>query len=157
MPGFQTPEQKNLPSLGQTLELTFKFQLAAVPIVVDVVATPPLIDARSTTISDVIDSIFANSIPLPGRGISDVVYITPGVSNSGSIGRGNPSISGGSGLDNQFVIDGVNVTNMGFGALDPSPRSLDRSVTRPRSISSRKCWSRRAATKPNSDRPAPGL
>jgi hypothetical protein len=39
------------------------------------------------------------------------------VSSSGSAGRGNPSISGGSGLDNQYVVDGVNVTNQGYGAL----------------------------------------
>ena len=32
-------------------------------------------------------------------------------------GRANPSIGGGSGLDNQYVIDGVNVTNTGYGAL----------------------------------------
>ena len=29
----------------------------------------------------------------------------------------NPSISGGTGLDNQYVVDGVNVTNTGYGAL----------------------------------------
>jgi hypothetical protein len=55
-------------------------------------------------------------VPL-GRRISDVTYIVPGVSNSGSIGRQNPSIAGGSGLDNQYVIDGVNITNQGYGAL----------------------------------------
>src|SRR5262249_20247618 len=30
---------------------------------------------------------------------------------------GNPSMSGGSGLENQYVINGVNVTNQGYGAL----------------------------------------
>src|SRR2546430_478256 len=40
-----------------------------------------------------------------------------GVSTSGSAGSANPSISGGSGLENQYVIDGVNVTNSGYGAL----------------------------------------
>ena len=39
------------------------------------------------------------------------------MSSSGSAGAANPSISGGSGLDNQYVIDGVNVTNQGYGAL----------------------------------------
>ncbi len=43
--------------------------------------------------------------------------MAPGVGNSGSVGRQNPSISGGSGLDNQYVIDGVNITNQGYGAL----------------------------------------
>ena len=29
----------------------------------------------------------------------------------------NPSISGGSGLENQYVVDGTNVTNTGYGGL----------------------------------------
>ena len=43
--------------------------------------------------------------------------MAPGVSTGGSVGSANPSISGGSGLENQYVIDGVNVTNQGYGAL----------------------------------------
>ena len=39
------------------------------------------------------------------------------MSSSGTAGAANPSIAGGSGLDNQYVIDGVNVTNQGYGAL----------------------------------------
>ena len=31
--------------------------------------------------------------------------------------RANPSVSGGSGLDNLYVVDGVNVTNTGYGAV----------------------------------------
>ena len=41
----------------------------------------------------------------------------PGVSDSSGVGRANPSIAGASGLDNNYVIDGVNVTNQGYGAL----------------------------------------
>src|SRR5207237_4554532 len=47
----------------------------------------------------------------------DTVSIAPGVSTGGSVGSANPSISGGSGLENEYVIDGVNVTNQGYGAL----------------------------------------
>ena len=52
-----------------------------------------------------------------GRRVSDTLYMAPGVSTGGSVGTANPSISGGSGLENQYVIDGVNVTNQGYGAL----------------------------------------
>ena len=52
-----------------------------------------------------------------GRRVSDTLYMAPGVSTGGSVGSANPSISGGSGLENQYVIDGVNVTNQGYGAL----------------------------------------
>jgi outer membrane receptor protein involved in Fe transport len=52
-----------------------------------------------------------------GRNIGSTLYLAPGVSSSGTAGAANPSIAGGSGLDNQYVIDGVNVTNQGYGAL----------------------------------------
>jgi outer membrane receptor protein involved in Fe transport len=52
-----------------------------------------------------------------GRRITDTLYVAPGVSSSGSAGRANPSMAGGSGLDNVYVIDGVNVSNTGYGAI----------------------------------------
>lgn len=33
------------------------------------------------------------------------------------MGTANPSIEGSSGLENQYVVDGVNITNGGYGAL----------------------------------------
>src|SRR2546425_6815604 len=38
-------------------------------------------------------------------------YLAPGVSSSGSLGLANPSVSGSSGLENEYIIDGVNITN----------------------------------------------
>ena len=52
-----------------------------------------------------------------GRTVSDTLYLAPGVSSSRHGRPANPSIAGGSGLDNQYVVDGVNVTNQGYGAL----------------------------------------
>src|SRR5207244_8863275 len=52
-----------------------------------------------------------------GRRFSDTLYLAPGVSSSGNLGSANPSIGGSSGLENQYVVDGVNITNGGYGAL----------------------------------------
>jgi hypothetical protein len=41
----------------------------------------------------------------------------PGVSGSTGTGDANPSIAGASGLDNQYVVDGVNISNTGFGGI----------------------------------------
>ena len=71
---------------------------------------------RSTTTGAVLSSDLLAKVPV-GRRFSDALYLAPGVSSSGSAGRANPSISGGTGLDNQYVVDGVNVTNQGYGAL----------------------------------------
>ena len=41
----------------------------------------------------------------------------PASARGGSVGIANPSVEGSSGLENQYVVDGVNITNGGYGAL----------------------------------------
>jgi hypothetical protein len=103
-------------SLGQTLDLEFQLEVGEVSETITVSGVASPVNPRSTTTGGVIDSDVVRTLPI-GRRISDVSYMAPGVGNSGSVGRQNPSISGGSGLDNQYVIDGVNVTNQGYGAI----------------------------------------
>ncbi|MEQ1573767.1 MAG: TonB-dependent receptor [Vicinamibacterales bacterium] len=115
--GFKALERSDLNvSLGQTIDLRLTIEIGGFSETVTVVGAVAPIDPGSTTTGAVIDGDFARSVPV-GRRISDVTYMAPGVSNSGSIGRQNPSIGGSSGLDNQYVIDGVNITNQGYGAL----------------------------------------
>src|SRR5581483_1457354 len=40
-----------------------------------------------------------------------------GVTSGGATGSANPSIAGGSGLENQYVADGVNITDGAFGGI----------------------------------------
>ena len=51
-----------------------------------------------------------------GRRFTDALYMAPGVSSGGGTGQSNPSVGGGSGLENNYVLDGVNITNAGYGA-----------------------------------------
>lgn len=83
---------------------------------VDVVATSPTVDTTTSGIGANISSDFLTQVPTQRR-ISDIIQLAPGVADSGGAGDANPSISGGSGLENQYVIDGVNVTNAGYGAM----------------------------------------
>ena len=115
--GFKTVERKDINvSLGQTLNVPLTMSVGAVAETVDVVGGVPLIDRTSTTTGATISSDLLEKVPV-GRTISDALYLAPGVSSGGTVGRMNPSMSGGSGLENQYVIDGVNVTNQGYGAL----------------------------------------
>jgi hypothetical protein len=115
--GFKAIEQNDISvSLGQTVNLELKLEVGGIAQTVNVSGAAPPIDTRSTTTGGVIDSDLVRTLPI-GRRISDVTYMAPGVGNSGSVGKQNPSIAGGSGLDNQYVIDGVNITNQGYGAL----------------------------------------
>ena len=69
-----------------------------------------------TAVGGNLDAATLSRLPV-GRRFSDTLYLIPGVSTGGSVGVANPSIEGSSGLENQYVIDGVNVTNGGYGAL----------------------------------------
>ncbi len=52
-----------------------------------------------------------------GRNFTDTLYLVPGVSDSSGVGRANPSIGGASGLENNYVVDGVNISNSGYGGV----------------------------------------
>jgi outer membrane receptor protein involved in Fe transport len=115
--GFQTVEQQDVTiGLGQTVNLPLKMQVGGLTESVQVVGAPDIIDTRTTTSGANISSDLLQRVPV-GRNIGSTLYLAPGVSSSGTAGAANPSIAGGSGLDNQYVIDGVNVTNQGYGAL----------------------------------------
>src|SRR6266581_2463510 len=77
----------------------------------------PLVDVTSTSTSTNIKyGDFANSVPL-GRAFTDTYAVAAGVVSGLGTGEGNYSISGSSGLENQYLIDGVNITNTGYGGI----------------------------------------
>jgi Carboxypeptidase regulatory-like domain/TonB-dependent Receptor Plug Domain len=115
--GFKTFEQKNLiVSLGQVTDIPVAMQVGGVTETVNVTAESPLINTKTATIGQVLSTDALRNLPV-GRTFAQTLYLTPGVSNSGTAGQANPSISGGSGLENQYVVDGANVTNTGYGGL----------------------------------------
>jgi len=115
--GFKAVQQQGVVvQLGQNIELPLKMQVGGVAETIEVTASSPTVDTRSTTVGAVIDSATLQNIPV-GRRFSDALYVAPGVTGSGSAGRSNPSMSGGTGLDNKYVVDGVDITNTGYGAL----------------------------------------
>lgn len=84
---------------------------------VTVTSQAPLVDLKSTSTGATVDvDTFAPYVPL-GRNLVSVFSIAPGVTDGGALGSTNPSISGSSGLENAYYVDGVNITNSGYGAL----------------------------------------
>jgi hypothetical protein len=115
--GFKSIEKKEVAvRLGQTAEVPLKMEVGGVTETVQVTGTVAVVDPTSTTVGATLSTEDLAEIPV-GRRVADVLYLAPGVSSSGTLGRMNPSISGGSGLENQYVIDGTNVTNAGYGGL----------------------------------------
>ena len=116
--GFAALEQKSVDvRLGQRLELAgLVLKVGGIEEVVDVVGSAPVVDTTSTTAGGVLGSEQVQSLPI-GRQMTDTLYMVPGVQMSGMSGTANPSMSGGSGLENNYVVDGVNITNSGYGAV----------------------------------------
>jgi Carboxypeptidase regulatory-like domain/TonB-dependent Receptor Plug Domain len=115
--GFKTVERQNVNvSLGQAFDVALKMDVGGVTETVEVTASTTALNVTSTTIGQTLDTDSLRQIPV-GRTFAQALYLTPGVSSSGTLGQANPSISGGSGLENQYVVDGANVTNTGYGGL----------------------------------------
>src|SRR4051812_1251067 len=84
--------------------------------VVEVSGSAITVDTTSTAVAANLTDTFYQSVPV-ARGVAGLFYASPGVSSGGGSGPSNPSISGGSGLENLYVADGVNITDGGFGGI----------------------------------------
>jgi hypothetical protein len=112
--GFNTVERQNLTvSLAASVNLEIILS-AGLSEKIEVVAQAPVVDLSTATTGATISSQLMNSVPL-GRTFSSAVALAPGVVASG-IDAANPSIGGASGLENTYVVDGVNIGNAGYGS-----------------------------------------
>lgn len=115
--GFKAALANNVTvNVGRDTTLNLKLEPGEVSATVDVTDTSAGIDQQSTaTGQNLNDELFQN-IPVQ-RNVSSLFYLSPGASDSINGGRDNPSIAGGSGLDNLYIADGVNITNSAFGGV----------------------------------------
>ncbi len=75
------------------------------------------IDTSTTTSGGTISSDLVKNVPV-GRNITDIPYLVAGVNDGLGTGRANPSISGATGLENLYIVNGVNIGNPGYGAIE---------------------------------------
>src|SRR5579872_336308 len=84
--GFKTSEQKNVNvGLGQTANVPMTMQVGGLTETVEVTGAAPIVDTRTTTIGANLDTAALTDIPV-GRRVSDTLYLSPGVSSSGTLG-----------------------------------------------------------------------
>jgi hypothetical protein len=114
--GFNTAERQGISvGLGQRVDLNLTLTTGVVEKVT--VTGTPLVDSTSTsTGTNIRYDDFANSVPI-GRSFTDTYAVAPGVVSGRGTGQGNYSIGGATGLENSYIIDGVNVTNTGYGGI----------------------------------------
>jgi hypothetical protein len=115
--GFGAVERDNVEvRLGQRVELAFSLPVGTFAEVVDVKGASPVIDLSSASASTSLNGSFLSQVPV-GRALGDILYLAPGVSSGGGTGTPNPSISGASGLENQYTVDGVGINEPRRGTL----------------------------------------
>jgi hypothetical protein len=115
--GFSSASQRNLAvGINQTTTADITLEVGTAAQSVDVTADTTGIDPSTTTIGANIDENLYKNVPV-GRNIASVMAMAPGVADSDGAGASNPSINGASGLENEYVINGANVTDPGFGGF----------------------------------------
>jgi Carboxypeptidase regulatory-like domain len=120
--GFKTTAVPNVEVLvGKESSLALKLEPGEVSATVTVTGGGAVDSATTAVSSNLNDQLFKN-IPVQ-RGISSLFYLAPGTTDGLGGGRDNPSISGGSALDNLYIADGVNITDSAFGGIGTFSRS----------------------------------
>src|ERR1051325_3998202 len=121
-PGFSTVSTSlQTVYVGKATTVDIKLTLGSQTATVDVTATSEVDQTSTAAGANLNDQLFQN-IPV-ARGVSGLFYLAPGTTDGLGGGKDNPSISGGSALDNLYVADGVNITDSGFGGIGTFSRS----------------------------------
>ncbi|HJT66738.1 MAG TPA: carboxypeptidase regulatory-like domain-containing protein, partial [Pyrinomonadaceae bacterium] len=108
--------------VGRESTINMKLETGEITATVDVTATAGGIDQTSTSTGQNLNDQLFQNIPVQ-RQVSSLFYLSPGATDSINGGRDNPSVAGGSALDNLYVADGVNITNSAFGGIGTFSRS----------------------------------
>lgn len=115
--GFSKIETKAVSvEINRVNNVNLALRAGAVAETVQVDATATSIDTGSTALSSNLTSSFYSQVPV-ARNVGSLFYTAPGVANSGGSGTSNPAIGGATGLENQYIADGVNITDAGYGGL----------------------------------------
>ena len=120
--GMQTITRKAFVQLGQETALDAKLGVAGLTEAVTVTAESVFIDKDTATVATGLNGSQLSTLPL-GTEYRDLMKVIPGIQYTQDATRG-PSV-GGSGQDNVYQFDGVNVTLPLFGTLAAEPSSHD--------------------------------
>jgi hypothetical protein len=121
--GFKTASVGNVTVyVGKDVSVKLTLSTGDITETIEVLGGAVDIDTSKTAIGANINAQVFENLPVQRR-VDNLFYLAPGVTESQAGGRANPSISGGSALDNLYVADGVNITDSSFGGLGVFSRS----------------------------------
>jgi hypothetical protein len=115
--GFKTASAPDVTVyVGRSTSVRLTLSTGDITETIEVVGGAVDIDTSNTAVGANLNSQVFQNLPVQRR-VDNLFYLAPGVTESQRGGRANPSISGGSALDNLYVADGVNITDSSFGGL----------------------------------------
>jgi hypothetical protein len=125
-PGFKAFDRNGVTvDVDSVVSLNLALQLGEASEVVTVTGALPVIEEKSETISEVIDSHQVLAIPLQGRNYLDAANYVPGVVPTAASRDNTFSAYGNTGLQNAFLLDGARNVNYIRG-LDNRRRDIIR-------------------------------
>jgi Carboxypeptidase regulatory-like domain len=110
--GFKAWEQSSITlTVGQNLTVYPLLQVGSTTEQVEVTAAAPLINTSTSTISQVVNSVQIEQLPLNGRNALQLVALAPGVVSTGTAGQFGATqltfaSSGGRDIDTNYNLDG---------------------------------------------------
>jgi len=102
--------------VGQTLAIDLTLQVGQIGQAVDVTEAAPLIDSQTSDVGQAVTRQMIAALPLPNRAASSLAALAPGVvmiDNGTGTAENYPvfSVAGGRARNQNFVLDGGNVSN----------------------------------------------
>ena len=122
--------------VAQVAEIDVPLEVGDVTEVVEITAEAPLLATATSDLGEVVNSLTAESLPLNGRNVLQLIGLTPGInttrnfrnstSGNGSISAVAFSANGGRNVANSIMLDGSSQEVMGYNqpSYIPSPDTL---------------------------------
>ena len=115
--GFKTVQEKGIEVFtNRTSNARLTLEPGMAKETIEVTASGTTVDTASSATAANLNDTFYQNLPV-SRNVTGLFYASSGVTDGGLTGSANPSIAGGSGLENQYVADGVNITDGAFGGI----------------------------------------
>jgi len=116
--GFQPQEQTGVKvDINQNVAINFSLQVGATTQAVEITEAAPVLSTQDAVTGQVVDRRFINDLPLVSRSVTDLVMLTPGVTEvdstcGTSLCTANNFISNGTrNATSDILMDGVTTTN----------------------------------------------
>jgi hypothetical protein len=143
--GFKSWEQTSINlTVGRSLTINPQFVVGSTTEQVEVTEAPPLITTSGSNISQVVDSLQIQELPLNGRNALQLVSLAPGVVSTGTAGQfGATQVtfasSGGRDIDTNYSLDGgINIDAFyGIANEYPNPDALQEFAVSSRNYSAK--------------------